>query len=155
MASGVDELLEMLYEMLQEARSVPLSSEKCVIDREQMLDLLDEIKAKLPVELNEAKKLLSARAEYIASAKREAESIKKHAEEQARSMVSEERILASAHQKSGEIIKKAEERALELRKAANEYCDDLLRRTEEALSAAYDEMKRSRVKFRATIQNLK
>ena len=75
MATGVEELLDMLYELIDEAKSVPLASDKCIIERDKALDLLDDIKAKFPMELSEAKKLIAARTDYIASAKREADLI--------------------------------------------------------------------------------
>ncbi len=149
MATGIEELLDMLYGMIDEARNIPLSSEKCILERDKALDLLDEIKAQFPVEVGEAKKLMAARADYIASAKREAELIRKQAEEQAKQIVAEDGLLAQAKQKSMEIIQTAEERSRELRRAANDYCEDALRRTEEAVAEAYDEIKRSRAKFRA------
>jgi F0F1-type ATP synthase membrane subunit b/b' len=149
MATAVEELLDMLYEMIDEAKNMPLSSEKCVIERDKALDLLDDIKAQFPVEVGEAKKLLSARADYIASAKREAELIRKQAEEQARQIVAEDGLVAQAKQKSTEMVQTAEDRSRELRRAANDYCEDALRRTEEAVAEAYDEIKRSRAKFRA------
>ena len=149
MASGVEELLDILYEMIDEAKNVPLSSDKCMIERDRALDLLDDIRAQFPMELKEAKKLLANRTEYINSAKREAEVMKKQAEEEARQMVSEDQLLAQARQKSGEMIRVAEERSRELRRAANEYCEDALRRTEEAVAEAYEEIKRSRARFRA------
>ena len=83
MATGVDELLDMLFEMIDEAKSMPLSSDKCILERDRALDLLDEIRAQFPMELAEAKKLIAARTEYIASAKREGELIRKQAEEKA------------------------------------------------------------------------
>ena len=58
MATGVEELVDMLFSMIDEAKGVPLSSDKCIIERDKALDLLDEIKAQFPVELGEAKKLL-------------------------------------------------------------------------------------------------
>ena len=149
MATGVEELLDMLYELIDEAKGVPLSSEKCIIERDKALDLLDDIKAQFPMELNEAKKLIAARTDYIASAKREADLIRKQAEDQARQMLSEEEIMARAKQKSSEILRQTEERARELRKSANDYCEDALRRTEEAIGEAYEELKASRSKFRA------
>ena len=149
MATGVEELLDMLFEMIDEAKGVPLSSEKCVIERDKALDLLDEIRGQFPVELAEAKKLMAARAEYIASAKREGELIRKQAEEKAKQMVAEDELLAQAKQKGNELVRVAEERSRELRKAANDYCDDALRRTEEAVAEAYDESKKSRARFRS------
>lgn len=149
MASGVEELLDILYEMIDEAKSVPLSSEKCMIERDRALDLLDDIRAQFPMELKEAKKLLENRTEYINAAKREAEVMKKQAEDEARKMVEEDQLLNQARQKSAEMIRVAEERSRELRRAANEYCDDALRRTEEAVAEAFEEIKQSRIRFRA------
>ena len=149
MASGVEELLDILYEMVDEAKSVPLSAEKCMIERDRALDLLDDIRAQFPMELKEAKKLLANRADYIEAAKREAEIIKKQAEEEARRIVSEDQLLAQARQKSTEMIRVAEERSRELKRSANEYCEDALRRTEEAVSEAVEEIKQSRARFRA------
>ena len=137
MATGVEELLDMLFEMIDEAKSMPLSSDKCILERDKALDLLDEIRAQFPMELAEAKKLIAARTEYIASAKREGELIRKQAEEKARQMVSEDELLAQTKQKANELMRTAEERSRDLRKAANDYCEDALRRTEEKLIAAY------------------
>ena len=44
MATGVEELLDMLFEMIDEAKSMPLSSDKCILERDKALDLLDEIR---------------------------------------------------------------------------------------------------------------
>ena len=136
MATGVEELLDMLFEMFDEAKSMPLSSDKCILERDKALDLLDEIRAQFPMELAEAKKLIAARTEYIASAKREGELIRKQAEEKARQMVSEDELLAQTKQKANELMRTAEERSRDLRKAANDYCEDALRRTEEAVAEA-------------------
>ena len=87
MATGVEELLEMLFNMIDDAKSMPLTSDKCIIERDKALDLLDEIREQFPMELSEARKLVAARAEYIASAKREGELIRKQAEDQARQIL--------------------------------------------------------------------
>ena len=149
MATGVEELLDMLFEMVDEAKNVPLSSDKCMLERDRALDLIDDIRGQFPVELAEAKKLVAARNDYIASAKREADAIRKQAEAEAQRMLSEETILAQAKQRSLELMKQAEERSRELKRSANEYCEDALRRTEEAVAEAYDEIKKSRARFRA------
>lgn len=59
MASGVEELLDMLFDMVDEAKNVPLSSDKCMIERDRALDLIDDIRAQFPVELTEAKKVMA------------------------------------------------------------------------------------------------
>jgi hypothetical protein len=149
MASGVEELLDMLFEMIDEAKNAPLSSDKCVIERDRALDLIDDIRGQFPMELAEAKKMMVNRAELVASAKREAESIRKSAEDKARVLLAEDGITLQAKQRANEMMQTAEERSRELKRSANEYCEDALRRTEEAVAEAYDEIKKSRARFRA------
>ena len=149
MASGVEELLDMLFDMVDEAKNVPLSSDRCMIERDRALDLIDDIRAQFPVELSEAKKVMDSRADLIASAKREAEAIRRQAEEKAKQMLSEETILLQAKQRANELMQQAEDRSRELKRSANEYCEDALRRTEEAVAEAYNEIKQSRARFRA------
>ncbi len=149
MGSRVQELLEMLYSMVSEAWGIPLGAEKCVIERDKALDLIDEIKAHFPNELAEAKRLVDARAEFITSAKKEAESIRKSAEERARQLVDEQEIIRVAKARGNEIVSNAEATASELKRAANEYVDDAMLRTEEALAAALEEMRQTRGRFRS------
>ena len=75
--NGIEEAISQLYEIIQDARSVPLSSDKCMVERDQILDLLDEISNELPNELKQAKTIVDSRSEVITSAKRDAEAIRK------------------------------------------------------------------------------
>ena len=154
MASGVEELLDMLFDMVDEAKNVPLSSDKCMIERDRALDLIDDIRAQFPVELSEAKKLMASRADMIASAKREADLIKRQAEDRAKQILAEDELTAQARQRGNEMLRQAEERSRELRQAANAYCEDALRRTEEAVAEAYDEIKKSRARFRSAASSM-
>lgn len=149
MENEVLELIEMLYTMVTEAWGVPLGNEKCIVERDKILNLLDEIKAQLPVEVAEAKRLVSARDEFISNAKREAESIRRAAEDRAREMVEEQEIVRAAKTRSNEVLSTAEGRTRELYRVANEYVDDALRRTEEAINSALSEVKQSRANFRS------
>ena len=149
MANGITELLDELYNMVSDAWGLPLGAEKCVIERNKALDLLDEIRTQFPTELAEAQRLVNARSEFIANAKKEADSMRKAAEEHARRMVDEQTIVKAAKMRSNEIINAAEKRGLALRKAANEYADDAMRRTESAISEALDEVRQSRIRFRS------
>ncbi len=54
MATGVDELMDMLFAMIDEAKNVPLSGDKCMLERDKALDLMDEIRGQFPMELAEA-----------------------------------------------------------------------------------------------------
>jgi cell division septum initiation protein DivIVA len=149
MDNGVLELVEMLYTTVTEAWGIPLGNEKCIIERDSVLNILDEIKAQLPMELAEAKRLVSARDEFIANAKREADAIRKTAEDHARQLVDQQEIVRVAKARSNELITSAENKSKELRRAANEYVDDALRRTEEAVTAALSEVRQSRQRFRS------
>ncbi len=144
----VQRLLDMLYGMIDEAKSVAFSSDKCIIVRDEALDLLDEIRAKLPLELKKAQELIAARSEYVAGAKKEAQEVLRQAELDARTIVSESETLQLARQKSSEIIRRAEDRSKELYHVANTYTEDALRRTEEAIQAALSEVQESRARFR-------
>lgn len=148
MSSRIPELLEMLHSMISEAWGLPLGAEKCVIERDKALDLLDEIRAAFPTEIAEAKRLLDARADFINNAKREAEAIRRTAEERARQLIDEQEVIRISRARSHEMLSSAEASSSELRRVANEYVDDAMRRTEEALDAALKEIKDSRAKFR-------
>ena len=138
----------MLYTMISEAWGVPLGNDKCIIERDKVLNILDEVKAQLPTELAEAKRLVNARDEFIGNAKREAASIRKAAEDRARELVNEQEVVRTAKLRSNELVSTAEAQARELYRVANAYVDDALRRTEDALSAALDEVSQSRARFR-------
>ena len=85
----------------------------------------------------------------MASAKKEVEKMLRQAELDAKTIVSESETLQRARQKAAEIIRRAEERSNELYKVANTYTEDALRRTEEAIQMALDEVHESRTRFRA------
>ena len=151
MATAVDELLDMLFDMIDEAKNAPLSSGKCVIDRDKALDLIEDVKAQFPVELAEAKKILNARKEYMAAAKRDADDIIQRARNEAGQLVNEAQVMNQARQKANELVAQAEKRAKEVRRSANEYCEDVLRRTEEALADAHTEMRQVHTRFRTAM----
>ena len=140
---NVQKLLDMLYEMIDEAKNAPLSNDKCVLNRDEALDLLDEIRAQMPVEL------VRARDEYVEAAKRDVERMMQKAEFEAKSKVSESEVLTAARAKGHDIVTRAEERSREMYRVANDYSEDVLRRTEEAVQMALDEVKQTRVRFRA------
>ena len=145
----VEKLIDMLYDMINDAKNMPLSSDKCIIDRDEALDLLDEIRAGLPAELKRAQDLIQAKEDYVNSAKREVGRMMQQAEYDVKSKVSDSEVLIAARERGHEIIKRAEDRSNEMYRVVNEYTEDALRRTEEAIQAALDEVKQSRVKFRA------
>lgn len=149
MASGIEELVGMLYDMVSDAWALPFGAEKCLLDRERALDLIDEIRANLPKDLEQAKVIVEGRNDILAQAKREAEAIKRAAEDRARHLVAEDEILLTAKQKANEMVTLAETKSKELSRTANEYVDDSLRRLEDVMVQALDEMRKARQQFKA------
>lgn len=157
---NVQKLLDMLYGMIDEARGATFSSEKCIINREEALDLLDEVRTKLPAELSKAQDLMKSKEQYVDKANREvkrmldqaqdeAKRLREKAQEDAKTIVSESETIQRAQRRSSEIIHQAEDRSRQLYQVANTYTEDALRRTEEAIQAALDEVRESRVRFRS------
>ena len=149
MANDVQYLIDMLYEMVDGAKGVAFSPDKCIIIREDALDLLDELRGQLPLELKKAQDLIRARDEYVENAKKEAERIRRQADMDAKSIVGESEITRVARDKAKEILQRADERSKAMIGVANEYTDDALRRTEEAIQMALEEIRESRARFRA------
>ena len=149
MANDVLHLIDMLYEMIDEAKSAAFSGDKCVVSRNEVLDMLGEIRAQLPAELQKAQQLIRARDEFVAAAKREAAENRRNAELDAKTIVSESRITQEAREKAHEIVRRAEDRSSRMMQVANEYTEDAFRRTIEAVQMARDELEESRKAYRA------
>lgn len=132
--NDIIELLDILYGMITEAWSVPLGNDKCIIEREKAVEIINDIKANLPTALAEAKRLVAARDEFIGNAKKEAEAMRKSAEESARAMVEEQEIVRAAKSASNEIISAAETKSAEIRKAASVYINEIMRQAQSSLT---------------------
>lgn len=146
---GIEEVISTLYELVQDARGLPLGADRCIVDRDKVLDLLDEISNQLPGELKQAKTIVQSRSEVINNAKREAENILRQAQAQAREMVTESEIYRQAQSEGEALINAAQEKIRELKQVTNEYVDDAMRRTEESISEALAEIQDTRAKFAA------
>ena len=151
MASGIDELVNMLYDMVSEAWALPFGAEKCLLEREKVLDLIDEIRVNLPKDLEQARTIVDNRNEILALAKKEADAIKLAAEERARHLVAEDEIVITSKQKASEIMAVAEAKSKELRRAANDYAEDTLRRLEGVIEQALNETRDSRKQFKSAV----
>ncbi len=138
--TDIIELLDILYGMVTEAWGVPLGNDKCIIEREKAVDIINEIKANLPSALAEAKRLVSARDEFIGNAKREAEAMRKSAEEKSKAMIEEQEIVRVARARSAEMINSAEAKSKELRRVAAEYVDEIMKQSEACVSEALSKL---------------
>ena len=149
MANDVNRLIDMLYERIEDAKAPALKPNMSMVDRDEMLDLLDELRAQLPVEIKRAQELLTARDKFVEDAKRDVERMMRQAELDAKAKVSDSEVLYAAKEKARKIIARAEDRCRQLYQVTNEYAEDALARTEEAVQMALDEVKQQRVRFRS------
>ncbi len=149
---NTEDIIGALYDMVQDARSMPLAADKCILERDKVLDMLDEIIAQLPGELKQSRTIVESRNELITQARREAEAIIRQAQEQAKQMVTKEAIYIEAKKRSEELVQQTQNRIEALKKASNEYMDDALARTEEVIADALKNVRDTRVKFRAVTE---
>ena len=132
----IEDIITALYDMIQDARAMPLGADKCILERDKALDMLDEIIAQLPAELKQSRTIVESRNELIGQARREAEGIIRQAQEQAKQLVTKEAIYIEARKRAEELVGQTQRRIDALKKASNEYMDEALRRTEETIADA-------------------
>ena len=149
---NMEDIISTLYDMVQDARAVPLAADKCILERDKVLDMLDEIIAQLPGELKQSRTIVESRNELISQARREAEVILREAQEKANQLITKEAIYAEAKKRSEELVGQTQEKINQLRKAANAYMDESLKQTEEVISGALNEVRDTRMKFRAVTE---
>lgn len=145
---NIEDIIGALYDLIQDARAMPLAADKCIVERDRVLDMLDEIIAQLPSELKQSRTIVESRNELINQARREAETILRQAQEQAKQMITKEAIYTEAKRRSEELAEATQNRVAQIRKAGNEYMDDALRRTEETMAKALEEVRETRMRFR-------
>ena len=70
MANDINRLIDIIYQQIEEAKAPALRPGMSIVDRDELLDLLEELKAQLPVELKRAQELLAARDKFVEEARR-------------------------------------------------------------------------------------
>ena len=152
MSSNIEDIIGSLYDMVQDARTMPLAADKCILERDRVLDMLDEVIAQMPGELKQSRTIVESRNELINQARREAEAILRQAQEEAQSLVTKEAIYEEAKKRSEEMIAQTQNRIVQLRKAGNDYMDDALRQTEEVIAQALSDVRDTRMRFRTVTE---
>ena len=128
-------LLETLEDLLENSRNVPFST-KGIVDKEEMLDLIKEIRIKMPDELKQAKWVKEERQRILVEAQKEADGIVKEAENRIIAMIDEHEITRKAYEQKAEIIETANEMSREISKGTKDYADTILQNIETALQDA-------------------
>ena len=145
---NVNELLDTIEDTLEESTSMPLSGGKRLVDVEKVRDYLDDIRANLPGELRQAQQIVNDRAQIVDTANAQAQAIVKKAEERARILVSDAEIVKAAQQRAAEITAAAQSEARTLRQTVTDYCDNMLKTTEETMVENAAQVKNVRANLR-------
>ena len=125
-------LLETLEDILERSRNVPFST-KGIVDKEEILDIIKEVRLKLPDELKQAKWVKEERQRIMEEAQREADNIVKEAENRIIAMIDEHEITRKAYEQKAEIIETANEMYREMCKGTKEYADEILAKVESSV----------------------
>ena len=146
---SIEELLEEFDEVLDGGMKLP--GKRTLLDAEKVRELIDDIRLNLPAEIKQAKSIVNDRTEIITRAKAEADDIIKRADERAQAMAAQEEITRLADEKAREIIAAAESKSREMRKAAQDFVDDIMQRADEGLTSNLAEVRKTRASLKQPI----
>ena len=136
-------LIDKLDDLVHNARAVPLT-DQVRVDKEEIYDILDQMRATIPEEIKQARWIVKERQEMLAEAKREAERVVKEARERQDRLVSQEEVTKEAQRAAEEIIDEAHAREREIRLGAEDYADEILGTLEVNLSKFIAAVQRGR-----------
>jgi cell division septum initiation protein DivIVA len=136
-------LIDKLDDIIHNARSVPLT-DSVMIDREEMYDILDQMRSTIPEEIKQARWIVKERQEMLAEAKQEAERVLTEAQERADRLASETEVVRLAERNAQQIMEAARERERETRLGAEDYADEVLGNLEMNLDKFIGAVRRGR-----------
>ncbi|WAM32946.1 ATPase [Caldicellulosiruptor morganii] len=133
------ELLERMEEIIENSKSIPFTS-KVMVEKDELLDIIKEIRLLLPQELSQVKWAKEERKKILERAQKEAEAIISDAESKVKGLIDETEIVKMAEKRAEEIIQKAKEHAKEYRIMAQTYTIDLLEQTKKTIENIVKEL---------------
>jgi cell division septum initiation protein DivIVA len=136
-------LIDKLDDLVHNAKPIPLT-DQVRVDKEEIYDILDQMRATIPEEIKQARWIVKERQEMLAEAKREAERIMQEARERQDRMISQEEITRQAERAAEDIIEEARAREREIRLGAEDYADEILNTLEVNLSKFIAAVRRGR-----------
>lgn len=146
---NVHERLDELSEMVASARAMPMSA-SCIVNRGEVLDVIEDIRASIPNEIREADRLLDDRERVLAEADAEAGRILDDAQAQAAVLVTQEWVYAAAVREAELVRREAEDDAARMRQEVDDYIDAKLAGFEIALNKTLSAVARGRDKLRGS-----
>ena len=146
---SVESLIDEMYDALERATKLPLMS-KSLVNVSELTSILDDINENLPQEITQARSIVNDRNNIIEDAKREAEGIIKNARARAEVLVSQEEVLRTANAEAAALVEETQSKIREMKKAANDYVDDIMLRTDDAIAASLSEIRQTRQNIKST-----
>ena len=128
----IEQLIDALEDKIDSCTTIPIWG-RGIIDKDELLDMIQDIRMKYPDEMKQAKWVKEERQRIINDAQKEAAGIIKAAEDKIAAMVNEHDITQQAYEKANQIVDSAQKNSHEIRVGANQYADDVLRALEEEL----------------------
>jgi hypothetical protein len=136
-------LIDKLDDLIHNAKTVPLT-DTVRIEREEIYDILDQMRASIPEEIKQARWIVKERQDILAEAKRECERLLQEARDKAEEIASEQEVVRIAHEQADQILGSAEDRGREVRGGAEEYADEIFGTLEANLDKFLVAVRRSR-----------
>lgn len=137
----IDARLQQIEELVHDAKSMPLSS-SVLVNREEMLELLEAARGELPEEVKQARWIVKDREELLAKARRDGESVVERAQEERDRLVSQQEVMRAARQQAERLVNEALEQARRIRLEAEDYVDGKLGQFEAALEQTHADLER-------------
>ncbi len=150
--SRIEQLIEDIYEFIEGCKMSPLSSTKVVVPKDQLYDLLDELRLRTPDEIKRYQKIIANRDSIISDAEEKAATMLAEAQEKTNELISNHEIVQQAYQQAQQIVDQAQYHANEILTSANNdanqirtgslaYSSEMLGEVERLLEGAVQETK--------------
>ncbi|MBT3246971.1 MAG: hypothetical protein HN359_09100 [Actinobacteria bacterium] len=146
----VEAILRQAREVVASARPMPLSTSS-MINKDELLNMLDEAVARLPDELRAARWLLKEREEFLAKVRGEGDDILELARSRAERLVQRTEVVRTAEQRARQLLETAREEARRMRRETEDYCDQKLGSFETLLTSTRDAIANGRRRLQETV----
>ncbi len=146
MDMDIMEIVDTMEEAIEKASAVPLTG-KVMVDKEELLDYIQEMRLVYPDELKEAKWVKEERQRILSEAESRAEAIQKNAEETQMQLIDEHEITKRAYEKANEVLNSAQQQSIEIKTDTDRYVDDILNDAEHRLDLLLRKVREDRGYF--------
>lgn len=162
--SRIEQLIEDIYEFVESCKMQPLSQTRVIVPKDELYDLLDELKLRTPDEIKRYQKIIANRDAILADAEKKSLEIQENAQEKAKLLVNENEIMQQVYQQANEImseantqaemiIRSANEDAEQIRSGALAYSNEMLADVERVLHDAFESTKAKSESMINTLKN--